>query len=843
MSDAVYGGSTRSFAASRAITRWSWRLLRREWRQQFLILALIVVAVGAMVVGAGVAYNTPLPANEGFGSARDQATFQGSTASIARDVSALQHAVGSVGVIENDAIHVPGSINTYSLRAEDVHGPYVGPLIQLVRGHFPTTATQTAITAGIASELHLQIGSTLVSAGHRWTVVGIVQNPESLLDEFALVLPGEVTHPTAVTVLFDATTDQLNTLPASVYNQVVTLASVEANQSNFINPQTVVLAVSMLGLLLIALVAIGGFTVLAQRRLRAIGLLASVGATSRQVRAAVRTNGLAVGLLGTLLGAALGFAVWLGYRPTLEQSAHHYFSATRLPWTIVVIGMVVAVVATYLAASRPAQSVVRVPIVTALAGRPPDPAPVHRSAVPGLIFGGAGVLLVGAASAARGGSGSALPLLVGLLFLTVAIILLSPFLLTLVDRALRRAPFAVRFAARNLSRYRARSGATLSAIALSVMIAVIVCVVAAARYGNVLDYVGPNLSSNQMVVYTNIIQPGTINFQIGPNGNPVETHPKPTSAAQVRAQVDAGNHLGATLGARVDVPLYWVNANINHDAPGRDFSGNLYLATPALLATFHITPSMYSADADVLTMRPGFNQISNLVLNVGNGGGKGGPGPNGPPCPPSSCDDHLVIDEVTNLPSGTSAPNTVLTEHAVKTLHIQYGIAGWLLVFPHSLSASQVDSARSIAAASGLSIETKSSAPTASEINGWATTIGTLLALAILLMSLGLLRAETASDLRTFAAAGATGYTRRLLAATTAGSLALIGALTGMVVGYLAVIAFLNGSPNGDSVSELSNVPARDLLVLAVVFPLVAFAIGWVTSARAPRQLAQRPLE
>lgn len=839
MSDVVHGRSTRSFAASRAITRWSWRLLRREWRQQVLILALIVVAVGAMVVGAGVAYNTPLPANEGFGSARDQATFQGSAASIARDVTALRHAVGSVGVIENDAIHVPGSINTYSLRAEDVHGPYVGPLIQLVRGHYPATATQTAITAGVASELRLQIGSTLVSAGRRWTVVGIVQNPESLLDEFALVLPGQVARPTVVTVLFDATADQLNTLPASVYNQVVTLASVESNQSNFINPQTVVLAVSMLGLLLIALVAIGGFTVLAQRRLRAIGLLASVGATSRQVRAAVRTNGLAVGLLGTLLGAILGFGVWLGYRPTLEQSAHHYFSATRLPWTIVVIGMVVAVVATYLAASRPAQSVVRVPIVTALAGRPPDPAPVHRSAVPGLIFGGAGVLLVGAASAARG-SGGALPLLVGLLFLTVAIILLSPFLLTLVDRVFRRAPFAVRFAARNLSRYRARSGATLSAIALSVMIAVIVCVVAAARYGNVLDYVGPNVSSNQIIVYTNIVQPGTINYQIGPNGNPVETKPKPTSAAEVRKQVAAGTHLGATLGARADVALYAVDANIDHDAAGRNFTGPLYLATPSLLAAFHITPSMYSADADVLTMRPGLDQVGNLVLNVGNGGG---PGPSGPPCPPSSCDDHLVIDEVGNLPSGTSAPNTVITEHAATTLHIQSVIAGWLLVFPHALSASQIESARSIAAASNLSIETKSSAPTASEINGWATTIGTLLALAILLMSLGLLRAETASDLRTFAAAGATGYTRRLLAATTAGSLALIGALTGMVVGYLTVIAFLNGSPNGDSVSELSNVPARDLLILAVAFPLVAFAIGWVTSARAPRQLAQRPLE
>ena len=42
--------------ARRAVVRWAWRLFRREWRQQFLILALIVVAVAATIVGSAVAY-------------------------------------------------------------------------------------------------------------------------------------------------------------------------------------------------------------------------------------------------------------------------------------------------------------------------------------------------------------------------------------------------------------------------------------------------------------------------------------------------------------------------------------------------------------------------------------------------------------------------------------------------------------------------------------------------------------------------------------------------------------------------------------------------------------------
>ena len=58
-----------------AVIRWAWRLLRREWRQQLLILALITVAVAATFVGSAVATNTPTPAGAAFGTATDLATF------------------------------------------------------------------------------------------------------------------------------------------------------------------------------------------------------------------------------------------------------------------------------------------------------------------------------------------------------------------------------------------------------------------------------------------------------------------------------------------------------------------------------------------------------------------------------------------------------------------------------------------------------------------------------------------------------------------------------------------------------------------------------------------------
>ena len=56
-----------------------------------------------------------------------------------------------------------------------------------------------------------------------------------------------------------------------------------------------------------------------------------------------------------------------------------------LPWNVIVPAMVLAVVATFFAAGYPARAITRVPVVTALAGRPAPPRQIHRSFVPGVI--------------------------------------------------------------------------------------------------------------------------------------------------------------------------------------------------------------------------------------------------------------------------------------------------------------------------------------------------------------------------------------------------------------------------------------------------------------------------
>ena len=840
--------TTGGVPARRAMTRWAWRLFKREWRQQLLILLLVTVAVAAVVVGAAVAVNTPPPANAGYGTAHDLATFTGSGKqadlhSAAAQTAALEHRFGAVQVIENETLHVPGSTQTYALRSQDPHGPYGGPMLRLLSGHYPTGSNEIALTPGLASELSLRVGDSWTAQGGK-AVVGIVQNPQSLLDEFALVPPGFVTNPTTIDVLFDAP----GVNPGRIGSNVSTPGSLNNNP---INPDTIVLALATVGMLLIALVSIGGFTVLAQRRLRSIGMLESMGATDRNVRLVLEANGVIVGAVGALLGFALGLVAWLAYRPRNEQSAHHLIPMFALPWTVIVVAMVLAVVATFLAAGRPARAITRVPVVAALAGRPAPPRQIHRSFVPGVIALVIGFFMFSASGAA--GSGGVIWLIPGFIALIAGIILMSPFFLALLARVGRKAPIATRLALRDLSRYRARSGSALSAISVGVLIAVVICAVAIARYSNVYDYVGPNLASNELAVWS----------PNGQNGN----NPNPSAPAlqDLKSQEASVHSIGSAVGAEAIVELDNPAPSVGLQSPsasGRQWNGQIYVAAPALLRAYGINPSSIPSDVDVLSSRPGLSG-SGVQLTYGGGGGKGGgqlvgPGSGGPDggggpgpgnmntCSPGGCIAHPVVQEESQLPTGTDAPNTLITESALRRLHLagQSSLDGWIVQANSPITSAQITNAQALAASDNLSIESRNDAPTSHEIVNWATVFAIVLALGILAMSIGLIRSETASELRTLTATGASSRTRRSLSAVTAGGLAFLGALLGTVAAYVGLAGWFHSNALEGGLSDIiDHIPWGNLFLIVIAMPVVASIVGFVLAGRDPTGLSTRPME
>jgi putative ABC transport system permease protein len=272
----------------------------------------------------------------------------------------------------------------------------------------------------------------------------------------------------------------------------------------------------------------------------------------------------------------------------------------------------------------------------------------------------------------------------------------------------------------------------------------------------------------------------------------------------------------------------------------------VYVATPQLLRAFGIKPSQVSPTADILTMRPGLSSLSKMQLIYGHYFGSSPssfPGSSQAfPCPKKDCLANPVIQEVSGLPAGTSAPNTVITEHAVHQLALSTITSGWFVQAPNPPTAAQINSARLTAAAANMSVETKSSVPSSAEVINWATVFGIVLALAILAMSVGLIRSETASDLRTLTATGASASTRRTITAATAGALGLTGAVLGAVAGYVGVSGwYRTNSFNGGITALITTIPVQNLLFILVGMPLIAAAAGWLLAGREPPAIAHQP--
>ena len=138
------------------------------------------------------------------------------------------------------------------------------------------------------------MGGTWHAAGTTWQVTGIVQDPSSLADQFALVAPGQIRHPGQVIMLLGpAAAQKLSgvTVPGVPAANV----SLPTQQVSGVSPAVLILVVEVLGLAFIGLVSVASFSVMAQRRLRALGMLGAIGATERNLRLVMIAGGLVVG--------------------------------------------------------------------------------------------------------------------------------------------------------------------------------------------------------------------------------------------------------------------------------------------------------------------------------------------------------------------------------------------------------------------------------------------------------------------------------------------------------------------------------------------------------------------
>jgi putative ABC transport system permease protein len=188
----------------------------------------------------------------------------------------------------------------------------------------------------------------------------------------------------------------------------------------------------------------------------------------------------------------------------------------------------------------------------------------------------------------------------------------------------------------------------------------------------------------------------------------------------------------------------------------------------------------------------------------------------------------------------------VITERALRRLHLasQSSLDGWILQANEPISSAQITNAQALAATGNLNVESKNSAPTSHEIVNWATVFAIALALGILGMSIGLIRSEMASELRTLTAAGAGSRTRRTLTAVTAGALAFLGALLGTVAAYVGLAGWFRSNALEGGLSDIiDHIPWNNLFLIVIAMPVVASIVGWLLAGRHPEEIAGHPME
>jgi putative ABC transport system permease protein len=816
--------------ARRAVIRWAGRMLRREWRQQLLVVTLLTVAVAAAIASITMVYNTTPADNVEHGSASQLIQLDGDDPrKLAAALASAEKMFGTIDVIEHRSVLVPGSVESVDVRAQDPNGVYGGELLSLRRGSYPTGAGQIAVTDSVAELLGLEIGSTLALDGRRRTVVGIVENPRKLSDEFVLVSPSSAGAPDNVTLLVDADEASIDSFTQSLGELGDSAVRGSESRPNERAAEALAMfSVATVFLLLASLVAAAGFAVVAQRRLRQLGMLAAVGATEKHLRLVLLWNGALVGTIAAIGGTIIGLALWVVFAPILESATDHRIDRLSLPWALIAMTVLLAGIAATAAAWWPGRTVARLPVLLALSGRPPKPRPARHAAI-----AAAGLIAVGIGSLALSNREKPLLIIVGIVATILGCLLLGPPAIRIFAGLAARLSVAPRLALRDLVRYQARSGAALAAVALALGIAATVVIVASAEAAK-RSAEPPNLSNRQIRIY------------VGPPGGK-EAIPTTVlnqldhmtaSVRQLAAQLDSAEVTPLRKAIEPGAPSLfdaYINTRViptieTTRRSGRSYGGEgqLYVATPAVLRYLGIDPATVDPGTDFLADRsvptnqlviPSFVERKEWPL--------------------SNVQRIDVGQRLLGSAGGQPAQKlTFITLNGLRRHGWKQIPAGWLVESSKPLTSEQIADARELAAEAGLTIELRREKTTFAEAKAIATAAGALLALAILAMTVGLIRGESAGDLRTLTATGATPGIRRTLTAATAGALALVGALLGVAGAYVVLTATYY-----DDLGYLSDVPVPYLALAVIGVPLAAIAAGWLLAGRQPPTIARPAIQ
>jgi putative ABC transport system permease protein len=292
--------------------------------------------------------------------------------------------------------------------------------LHLIAGGPPVTSHDVVTDAGTAQKYDFTVGQRvkILSAGppQMFTITGIAEFGTA--NNLAGATLAAFTLPTAQAIAQETgKLDDINVvttpgadksavqqaitkvLPPGV--QVVTGQTVVNESTSSVNQalgffSTALLVFAFISLFVGAFTIFNTFSIIVGQRTRELALLRIVGANRRQVFRSVLGEAAITGLVSSVIGLGLGVLAALGLEALLRG-----FGITLPPGSLVfeprtaIVGLLVGVGVTVVAALGPARSAVRIPPVAALDDRRSGPtASLRRRFIGGTALGLVGVILL-----------------------------------------------------------------------------------------------------------------------------------------------------------------------------------------------------------------------------------------------------------------------------------------------------------------------------------------------------------------------------------------------------------------------------------------------------------------
>ncbi|MDY6809521.1 MAG: ABC transporter permease [Actinomycetota bacterium] len=443
---------------------------------------------------------------------------------------------GSVTIAnaEGKALQTGGapSVGTAYLPPDEALSPDTSKILPGGRG--PTNSGEVALNSSAAEKAGLQVGSTtqLVvgqgsAAPREVTVVGLLDLPGSTggyvnvqFDEAtarSLFSDGEHVAQVDMSAVEGVTPEELQqrvaaALPPDTY-EVRTGDQVRQDQKDQVNEfltifTAILLAFAAIGLIVGTFIIYNTFSMIVAQRNRELALLRAVGASRRQVSRSVLFEAFVVGVIGGLVGLAVGIGLAALLKALTTSASGLPDAPLQVGVWAVLAALFVGIVVTMISAWVPAIRASRVPPVEAMrAGMAEGSAPLTRRTAIGAVVGV--ISLVAIIAGAMGvGVGPAIAVGVGAAGAIAAVVLAGPALSRPVVGALGSvlgAPFGRigRLARTNAVRNPRRTAATAFALTLGLMLVAVIGTLGTSFKGTVNEAVDSGMTAEFIIVGSN----------------------------------------------------------------------------------------------------------------------------------------------------------------------------------------------------------------------------------------------------------------------------------------------------------------------------------------------------